>query len=199
MTEKLGRAWVLAIAVCLLLALGAAACGGSGDGETGAAEATTSEEAAPTEPEANRTRSPGSPSELLAGLEPPSGAKLLDEKPGGDVVYQRYSSSETPQEVEALYGEEVEAAGWSLVESGGSGGGWGPYGGSDYGLTAKREDEYFDLQAGGEKGRTSYFEICATAGAGTRADCNELSNESNTSSGGSGGSEESEGTNSGGS
>ena len=144
------------------------------------------------------TGSAGSPAGLLAGLEPPSGAKLLDERSRGDVVYRRYSSGETPREVEALYGEEVEAAGWSLVESGGSGGGWGPYGGADYGLTAKREDEYFDLQAGGEEGSTSYFEICATAGAGTRAECNELSDESNTSSGGSG-SEESEGTTSGGS
>jgi hypothetical protein len=196
MTEKLGRAWVLSIAVCLLLAFGVAACGGSGGGETGAAEATASEEAAPAEPE---TGSSGSPSGLLAGLEPPSGAKLLDEKTSGDVVYQHYSTSSTPQEVEVLYGEEVEAAGWSLVESGGSGGGWGPYGGSDYGLTAKREDEYFDLQAGGEKGSTSYFEICATAGEGTREDCNDLSDESNTSSGGSESGAESEGSSSGGS
>ncbi len=195
MTEKPGRAWVLAIAAFLLLAFGAAACGGSGGGATGAVEATTGEEAAPDEPV---TGSAGGPAGLLAGLEPPSGAKLLDERSRGDVVYRRYSSGETPREVEALYGEEVEAAGWSLVESGGSGGGWGPYGGAAYGLTAKREDEYFDLQAGGEEGSTSYFEICATAGAGTRAECNELSDESNTSSGGSG-SEESEGTTSGGS
>jgi hypothetical protein len=181
MTEKLGRAWVLAIATCLVLAFGVAACGGSGGGgETGSAEATTSEEAAPTEPEGA-----SSPSELLTGIEPPSGAKLLDEKTSGDVIYQHYSTSKTPKQVEELYGEEVQAAGWSIVQSGGSGGSWGPYGGSDYGLTAKRDDDYFDLEAGGEKSSTSYFEICASVAEGTREDCDELSNESSSNSGGS--------------
>ncbi len=78
--------------------------------------------------------------------------------------------------------------GWSIKSSGGSGGGWGPYGGSDYGLTAKREGEYIDLEAGGEDDSTSYFEICATDGEGTRDHCDELSEESNQDSD-SGGSE----------
>lgn len=100
---------------------------------------------------------------VIAGISPPSGSNLLDSRSGEGVVYEHYSTSELPSKVESSYEQQLTSAGWPIVSSGGSGGGWGPYGGSDYGLTAKREDDYFDIEAGGEKNSTSYFEICATS------------------------------------
>jgi hypothetical protein len=191
-----GRNLVLAIAICLIAVLGAAGCGGSSDSST----ATVTEAASEAEA-ASGSESSGDESEVLAGISPPSGSTLLDSKSRNGVVYKHYSTSKSPSEVESTYKQELTSASWSIENSGGSGGGWGPYGGSDYGLTAKREDDYFDLEAGGEDNSTSYFEICATSGEGTRDDCDELSNESNqdSNSGGSESGSESESTESGGS
>lgn len=193
MIERLGRGPALVLAVCLLAALGAA-CGGSGGGATvtvneSGSETTTEEEAGSGETVAGEESSGGA-SEVLAGLSTPSGSELLVAKEGANVVYQHYKTSTEPKAVESFYKQQLTAAGWSIESSGGGGGGWGSYGGSDYGLTAKREEDYFDLEAGGEKDKTSYFEICA--GPGSRSECEELSEEENeSSSGGSGGNEES--------
>jgi hypothetical protein len=112
----------------------------------------------------------------------------LNMRTGEGVVYQHYSTSATASQVVSSYKQQLTGAGWSIVQSGGSGGGWGPYGGSESGLTAKkREDEYVNVQSGGQSGHKSYFEVCATSGKGTRADCDKLSDQANhhTQSGGS--------------
>jgi hypothetical protein len=191
MIQRLGRGLALALAVCLLAAL-AAACGGSSDGSTvSESSAETSAESETASGESAESGSGGGPSEVLAGLSTPSGSTLLGSKESANVVYQHYKTSTEPKEVESYYDEQLTSAGWSIESSGGGGGGWGSYGGSDYGLTAKREEDYFDLEAGGEKSHTSYFEICA--GPGSRSECEEMSeNENESSSGGSGGNEESE-------
>ena len=200
MSIERARGLVLALAIGLIAAFGLAACGGEGGNttviETESAEAT---EGGTETGESGESAEAGEPSgssgsEVLAGLSTPAGSTLLDEDSNANVVYERYETSSTPEEVESTYESELTAAGWSIESSGGSSGGWGPYGGADYGLTAKREDDYFDLQAGGEKDSTAYFEICA--GAGDREECDELSDDS--SSGGSEGESESE-SNSGGS
>lgn len=196
MGKRNTRNLVLALVVCMIAALAAAGCGG-GSNTTTVTESAASGEAG-AETSGGESSGEANP---LAGISPPSGSKLLDSKSSNDVFYERYSTSTQPKQVEATYKSELTGSGFSIVSSGGSGGGWGPYGGSDYGLTAKREDEYVDLQAGGEKGSTSYFELCATNGDGSRDDCNELSNQSNqdTDSGGSGSGSDSESTQSGGS
>jgi hypothetical protein len=195
MTSKQGRNLTLAIAICLIAVLGVVGCGGSSD------SATTTVTEATSEDEAGSGNESGAETGVLAGLSPPTGSTLLDSKSRNGVVYEHYSTGKSPSEVESTYKRELTSAGWSIESSGGSGGGWGPYGGSNYGLTAKRENEYFDLEAGGEDESKSYFEICATSGEGARDDCDELSEESNqdSDSGGSGSGSESESTKSGGS
>lgn len=139
----------------------------------------------------------------LAGISPPAGSKKLDSRSSGGVVYEHYSTSKSPSQVQSTYKQELTHADWSIVNTGGSGGGWGPYGGSNYGLTAKKSDDYIDLQAGGQQGQTTYFELCATTGNGSRDDCNRLSNQdqqqSHTHSGGSQGGSKNNSTRSGGS
>lgn len=202
MIERLGRGLAVALAVCLLAAF-AAACGGSSGGATvtvtESTEATEPAEAeAGSEEAAEEEASGGGASEALAGISTPPGSELLGSKEGASVVYQHYKTSTEPKAVASFYEEELTSAGWSIESSGGSGGGWGSYGGSDYGLTAKREDDYFDLEAGGEKNSESYFELCA--GPGTRAECEKLSQDENDSnSGGSGGNDNENESNSGGS
>jgi hypothetical protein len=86
------------------------------------------------------------------------------------------------------YKNQLTRVGWTTVNKGGSGGGWGPYGGSNFGVTAKkRENEFVDVQAGGQRGQKTYFEVCATSGNGQRSTCDSLSDQANhrTHSGGS--------------
>lgn len=195
------RAILVALAAFVAAALAAAGCGSSGETTATVSVTTTATGGETTTATTSTGSSGGGGGNPLSGISPPSGSKLLDSRSGNDVYYEHYSTSDSPKQVESTYNQELTSAGWSIESSGGSGGGWGPYGGSDYGLTAKREDDYFDVQAGGQSGHTAYFELCATSGGGSREDCNHLSNESNshTSSGGSGGGSKHHKSNSGGS
>jgi len=193
MIERLGRGLALVFAVGLI-AVFAAACGGSGGEGTvtvtePAGETTAEAEAGSGETTASE-ESGTSGSAVLAGLSTPPGSELLGSKEGASVVYEHYKTSTEPKEVQSFYREELTSAGWTIESSGGNSGGWGSWGGSDYGLTAKREDDYFDLEAGGEKNDDSYFEICA--GPGSRSECEELSNDENDSSSGGSGSDDDE-------
>lgn len=181
------RGLIVALTLGAVAAFGLTACGGGGETtvietEAEAADTTAATDEAATAETTGGEEGGGDP---LTEVAAPTPSTQLDEKSSGKLVYERYETSLEPKQVEATYEEELTGAGWSIESSGGSSGGWGPYGGSDYGLTAKREDEYFDLQAGGEKGGTSYFEVCA--GEGTREECDKLSDGSNDSD--SGGSE----------
>ncbi|MSX01807.1 MAG: hypothetical protein F2813_01450 [Actinobacteria bacterium] len=118
-------------------------------------------------------------------LSAPSGSDQLNSSDRSGVEYVRYSNSDkTPAEVVAAYKQEASSAGWSITKDSGGGGGWGPYGGSNYGLRAKKDGEYFAVQAGGQKGHTTYFEACSGSGSGSI--CEDLSSDAHTGSGGSG-------------
>ena len=133
-------------------------------------------------------------SDLIKGIDPPSGSKEISSSDKGGVYYAKYSTSDTPARVISVYSNQLNNDGWKTVNEGGSGGGWGPYGGSSSGLTAKKSGNYFDVQAGGEKGHTTYFEICA--GPGTREECDNESDNSDSNSGGSGNSDDNNQSNS---
>ena len=145
----------------------------------------------------------GGASKPLAGISPPPGSTKLNSRSGAGVVYARYSTNMSPAQVRSSYSRQLTSMGWSIVNSGGAGGGWGPYGGSNYGLTAKKnEDEFVDVQAGAQRGQKAYFEVCATRGKGNRSTCDSFSDQAHhhTHSGGSqSGSNNNNDTNSGGS
>ena len=93
----------------------------------------------------------------------PAGAKLLGEHKAGSNEYARYKISMPPKKVVNKYKNQAKKEGYSITNAGGSGGGWGGYGGSDYGMTAKKGDAYREVQAGGESGAPTYYEVCVSA------------------------------------
>jgi len=118
-------------------------------------------------------------------LAAPSGSDQLNASDRDGVEYVRYSNSDkTPAEVVASYKSAASSAGWKITKVAGGGGGWGPYGGSNAALRANKGGEYFAVQAGGEKGHTTYFEACSGSGSGSV--CDNLSEDAHTGSGGSG-------------
>lgn len=131
-----------------------------------------------------KTSSDGNTSSGGVPLKAPSGSDTLNTSDRNGVEYARYSNSKlSPKDVVSSYSSEAKSAGWDIIKSNGGGGGWGPYGGSDYGMIAKKGNEYFGVQAGGQKGGPTYFEACAGPDAN---DCHDLSNDAHTGSGGSG-------------
>lgn len=180
MTKKLGRGLALVLAVCLLAVLGAA-CGSSGGESTATessepateAEAPAAETETEAEPEAESEASGEGGSEILASFSTPPGSTLQGTKKGAKVVHQDYKTSTAPQEVISFYEEQLSSAGWTL-EAGDSGSG-------EYGVSAKLEGNYFDVEADTETNST-HFELCA--GPGTETECEALSNEKSDSSSG---------------
>ena len=153
-----------------------AACGGSSTTTT-VVETSGGSGGTKTSSDSN-TQSGGVP------LKAPSGSDTLNTSDRNGVEYARYSNSKlSPKDVVSSYNSEAKSAGWDIIKSDGGGGGWGPYGGSEYGMIAKKGNEYFAVQAGGQKGGTTYFEACAGPDAD---DCHNLSNDAHTGSGGSG-------------
>jgi hypothetical protein len=160
-----------------------AGCGGSDNKEAKTVTETnpsTETASTPTETTKSKSSSGGDP---LTGISPPAGSKKLSSKDKGGTQWLRYSTSKSPASVVSSYKSELSSAGWSLVHAGAAGGGWGPYGGSGAGLTAKKSSNFFDVQAGAAKGGTTYFEVCA--GGSARNACDALSTSGDSKSGGS--------------
>lgn len=182
MVKKLARGLALVLAVCLLAAL-AAACGSSG-GEATVAE--SSEPAAETEtesePAAESEASGEGGAEILASFPTPPGSNQQGTKEGPKMVHQDYKTSTAPQEVVSFYEEQLSSAGWTIEQ--------GDAGSAEYGVSAKLEGNYFDVESDLE-GSTTHFELCA--GPGTEAECEALSNESKDSSNSGGSSSDDDG------
>ena len=80
-----------------------------------------------------------------------------------------------------IFAKQAKADGYTISSAGGSGGGWGGYGGSNYGMTAKKGSGYLEVQAGGESGAPTYYEVCVSAN-GSEAGLRHCDNESNQDS-----------------
>lgn len=170
-----------------LAAVAVAGCGS--DDET-----TTVTDAAPA-PQPSTAAAPAAPATTasvpagasgagaLSQIAPPAGSELIATSTRDGVAFSRYKTGSSSAAVISSYERELDGDGWTVVQSGGNGGGWGPWGGSGTGLTARKAADYFDVQAGGSKQGPTYFEVCA--GPGARSVCDDQSNDANTSSGGS--------------
>ena len=158
---------VPAIGLSLMLA-GCSSSSSSGDA-TPAASATQAKSAAPTE--AAPVKAPA----------PPSGSKELDSSSSGGATYARYSTSESPAAVETHYVSALKADGYTITNSGGGGGGWGKWGGGGAGVTADKSGAWIDVQAGGESGSTTYFEVCTGPSESALEHCDNQSNNAQDS------------------
>ncbi len=114
---------------------------------------------------------------------PPDGAKKVDSEDESGMQYTRYKISGTSAEaVVKSYESQLKSAGFTITNAGGSGGGWGKWGGSGYGMDAKDEATFVSVQAGGSDNGPTYFEVCVGADKSVVDKCgNESSDDENDS------------------
>ncbi len=104
---------------------------------------------------------------------PPAGSQQLSTSPDGAATYAQYKSTQAPKAVTTAYQASLTAAGYTVTSSGSGGGGWGQYGGSDSGLSANNGSNYVAVNAGGEKGGPTYFEVCSAATPASVKSCQQ--------------------------
>ena len=138
----------------------------------GRSPATTTEAAPPaTTTAASSASSSGGPN-----LTAPSGAQQLESDSKSGAQYTRYSISGTAASaVTSDYQSQLESQGYKITNSGGSGGGWGKWGGSEAGVSGNNGSTYVDVQAGGQSGGPTYFEVCVGPSNTSVQDCEDAS------------------------
>ena len=139
------------------------------------APATT---AAPATSTAAQAPAPGS---SAASLTAPAGATELQSAQRSGAQYNRFSiSGTTPEAVVSDYQSQLESQGYKVTSSGGGGGGWGKWGGASAGVEGNNGSEWVSVQAGGESGSTTYFEVCVGPSSSSVQDCEDASDDSNS-------------------
>ena len=152
------------------LSVGAVAltgCSGSSSSSTEATvTATVTSSASPSSsPTSAGSASASSTTSAPSSLpQPPAGASELDSSDNNGVQYARYSiEGQQPSQVVSYYTNIWQGEGYTVNSSGGGGGGWGQYGGSGAGATGSKAGTFIAVQAGGQNGATTYFEVCQGA------------------------------------
>lgn len=101
------------------------------------------------------------PTEAAASPTPPAGATKIDSANESGMQYTRYKiQGTTAEQVVSDYEAQFKAAGYSITNAGGSGGGWGQWGGEGYGMDASKDGSFASVQAGGATSGPTYFEVC---------------------------------------
>lgn len=138
---------------------------------TTAAPTTASTAATPSTPTTAAT--PGGSGALPA---PPAGSQQLQQGTANGATYARYSlSGQTAQQVVSTYQGELQGQGYTVTSSGGGGGGWSEWGGSGAGLSGNKGSDYVSVNAGGQGGGPTYFEVCLGPSAQAVNDCQDIS------------------------
>jgi hypothetical protein len=171
------------IAAGSLLALSTVALAGCFGGDS--TETVTATEAAPpaTTAAAPPATTAAAPATTAAAqppaaptLTPPSGAKQLQAENENGAEYTRYSIGGTsPSAVVSGYESQLTSEGYSITSSGGGGGGWGKWGGAESGVDGNNGTTYVSVQAGGQSGSTTYFEVCVGPSQSSVNDCENAS------------------------
>ena len=76
--------------------------------------------------------------------------------------------------------DQVRMVGLDGLDSGGGGGGWGKWGGASAGVEGNNGSEWVSVQAGGESGSTTYFEVCVGPSSSSVDDCEDVSDDSDS-------------------
>ena len=111
----------------------------------------------------------------------PAGATEVDSANESGMQYTRYKiEGTTAEQVVSDYEAQFKAAGYTITNAGGSGGGWGQWGGEGYGMDASNSGSFASVQAGGSKGGPTYFEVCLGTDESVVDNCGQQSqNEKN--------------------
>lgn len=139
------------------VALAATGCSGSSS-PSASPTAATSE--VPTEQPSSAAATPTADSSAVSMPKAPAGATMMSNHKTEGSEYARYKIDMTPKKVVNKYQKQAQKDGYTIEKSGGGGGGWGGWGGSDYGMVAKKDGKFEDVQAGGESGGPTYYEVC---------------------------------------
>ncbi len=173
--------WTLRAAFAVTASgLALAGCSSGSSSDTPTAEVTVTETAAASPAETPAQTQAASTDGLPA---PPAGAKQIDEEDESGMVYARYKVEGTSaQTIVDDYESELKDSGYTVTNSGGSGGGWGMWGGSGYGMDAEKDSTYVSVQAGDSSGGPTYYEVCVGADKSVVDQCgNESSDDENDS------------------
>ncbi|MFZ4518298.1 MAG: hypothetical protein ACOYOP_07910 [Microthrixaceae bacterium] len=110
----------------------------------------------------------------------PAGSQQLQAATANGASYWRYSiTGSTPQNVVSGYQSELQSAGYTVTSTGGGGGGWGKWGGAGAGLTGQNGGSYVSVQAGGQSGGPTWFEVCVGPSSQSVQDCENASDGPN--------------------
>jgi hypothetical protein len=107
----------------------------------------------------------------------------VDSANEGGMQYSRFKISGTSaQDVVGGYEAQFKELGYTITNAGGSGGGWGQWGGQGYGMDASKDGSFASVQAGGSDGGPTYFEVCIGTDESVVDNCGEQSqNDENDS------------------
>lgn len=167
------KALIVASSVgAVALALGACSSGSSGS-TTVTVTATPS--AAPSSAAAKPSVEPSATAASVSLPAAPAGASVLQTSNNNGVQYARYSTSEQPAQVVSYYSGQWQNEGYAITNTGGGGGGWGKYGGSDAGATGSKSGSFVAVQAGGSTQGPTYFEVCQGANQQAVDECGNSS------------------------
>ena len=143
---------------------------------TEAAPTTAAATTAPPPATTSASQAPA-PSTSAATIAAPAGATQLQSAERSGAQYTRYSiGGTTPSAVVGDYESELKGQGYTVTNSGGGGGGWGKWGGASAGLSANNGSQFVDVQAGGQSGSTTYFEVCIGPSSNSVNACEDASN-----------------------
>jgi hypothetical protein len=114
----------------------------------------------------------------------PAGAQQLQTAATNGATYWRYSiAGASPAQVVGDYQSELQSAGYTVTNQGGGGGGWGKWGGAGAGLTGQHGGTFVSVQAGGQTGAPTYFEVCVGPNSTSVQDCENVSDGPNQDQG----------------
>ncbi|HBM16002.1 MAG TPA: hypothetical protein DD381_06635 [Lentisphaeria bacterium] len=90
-----------------------------------------------------------------ASIQPPSGAEEVVTGTDRGCTYTRYSITQSPRDVVNYFDKQFKSEGWKVTNKGGGGSSYG--GGA--GLRAEKNGTYSKVDAGGENGSDTYFNV----------------------------------------
>ncbi len=108
--------------------------------------------------------------DLLAGIPAPADSQVLGTgsvSSGGQKA--SYATPAAPGKVVAAYRDALTAAGWTVLESGGS---ESSYGGGGGGLEATNGPKYLSVHAGGPQGKT-FVDLCVWPAKPDNTNCGD--------------------------
>lgn len=169
---------IAALGVGALLLTG---CSGSSSSDSKSSPTASATSSAPaTSAPATSAPATSAPAGSSGLPTPPSGASELNSSDNNGVQYARYSiEGQQPSQVVDYYTNLWQGEGYTISSSGGGGGGWGQYGGSGAGASGSKAGTYIAVQAGGQSGSTTYFEVCQGANEQAVDECGQNDQDRN--------------------